>query len=192
MNRRDFSLLTKMISGKAGVSIQLLPAGYPPEWKADPIKKVIWYPSQYFYSDEDFGIAIHECGHIRFSGLSKITQEDLDKFIKSQKEIGIGDFWQLVNALEDIRIEALMSKVYLGARYYFRHTALKYFATVKYREAESSLDRHYCLYFIYKYGLGEDYLKAMGLDNPKLITAIENTEAIVPELFDCKSSDEVV
>jgi len=64
-------------------------------------------------------------------------------------------------------------------------------------EAKSSLCRHYCLYFLYKYGLGEDYgkqyLQALKLaSNEKLVTAIMASEAGVAEVFDCISTDKVL
>jgi len=204
MHKRDFALLTRVIAGKTGVSIQPTP---PPseEWKADTINRVIYYPDKYYYGDSDLGIAIHESGHIRFSGLSDISQKEMGKYLEENRRvIGLKDLWNLLHALEDIRIEQLMRGVYKGASYYLKTASLQYYNMAEYREVDSSLCRHYCLYFIYKYALSEelagDYLEAVELgkktrkleSRDKIIKAIKGSKDIIPKLFDCKTTDELL
>lgn len=191
-------MLTRAISGKVGVAILPLSPDMT-GWRSDPKEKIIYYPDKPFYDDEDFGLSLHESGHIRFSGLTDISEKELKKLIDKEKRIGLSELWQLLNSVEDIRIEAEVSKLYAGAGYYLKHTNLKYFGLAKYNEQDSPLTRHYCLYFLYKYGLNQscadeyltlfDFKKA---EKAKLLKAIEGSEEAVSKAYSCKNTDEVL
>ncbi len=114
MNRKDFTLIANMISSKVGV--RFCKSWFSSTWRADVDKKVIYYPDNILYDEADLGALIHEAGHIRFSTMP-LNSQKLEEMSRSFNKPG-QQIWDLLNVIEDIRVEKLMKGIYPGAKKY--------------------------------------------------------------------------
>lgn len=211
MTHREFAMIANLISKSINVKCVQNEHDGDIVWKANPVKKIIYYPKDTYYTNADLGYLIHEVGHLRFSqpitmiesGEHKKFLEWVEKFGKSAEQI-----FHLVNALEDVRIEEKMKNIYPGAAKYlqvcheqslildhsnnydmrtFNPTGFKSFCEAKWL--------HYCKYWAWK-GSGNlkearDYLKRWYVDK-EVYDAIEKTDkSLLKKIIKCKNTQEL-
>ncbi len=116
MTNTEFQLFAGMIANKVGVTCIQGPSNG--KWSADIQRNVINYPYKRYYTDGDLGLLIHESAHLRFT--TKWEPEDFERACKSFGSVpkNASQVSYLLNALEDIRIEARIQEIYPGAWYY--------------------------------------------------------------------------
>ena len=119
MKREDFNFIAKFIADKVGIKLE---ASDEERWSADVKNMVIKYPKSIeHFSHSDLSLLIHESSHLRFTKLDgkffKESVELIDSYGKSGKQV-----MDLINALEDIRVDQKICKIYRGAKVYLSHT----------------------------------------------------------------------
>ncbi len=208
MNKDDFELLANMLSKKTGIICQ---SHKESGWKVNPKDKIIYYPEWSAFDETDFGTLIHEVAHLRFSQYNSSFKEDFEKMAGLAKEKSKKQIWELVNALEDIRIETKMCKLYAGAKDYFLladktylelqiNSALDFlfFEPQKYAEAiKDKLWWFFCVYETFRQrnepSVLEELLKSWSADkNEKLLKAIKEFEPLFKEIYEQKTTLDLV
>jgi hypothetical protein len=114
IDKKVFRLIADAVADNVGVTLQKSPSG---EWMADVTSKTIYYPSNKPLYQSDLGYLIHEAAHLRFTEISEGYDESAKKILKKHGK-NPNQFHDLLNALEDIRVNKQIVKVYKGAKKY--------------------------------------------------------------------------
>src|SRR3990167_6670555 len=185
MTPREFTIIAGMISDKVGITYF---QDSSPSWCANVSENTIQYPRKMHYSEGDLGLLIHEAAHLRFTDpLDESQFKDLcsvdEKTYKNSNQV-----FNLINALEDIRIERKIVEVYPGAEYYLNIMREEVIAETRYLSSygmknKPSLPMTYAAYMAYEAinpEFAEEMLELVGYaENKKLIEAIDKTKEAV-------------
>ena len=211
MTSIEFSLLANLIS--RAINVKCIQSNDKRGvWKANPVKKIIYYPQETHYTDCDLGYLIHEVGHLRFSrAMPYLESGDNKKFIKWVEKFGksIEQIFGLVNAFEDIRIDEKMRSIYKGANKYLRvsykssleldyitRNDLATFNPSSFKNFCNASWLHYCKYYLWdnamKRKIAEKYLKRWRVKK-KVYEAINKTKKInvIKEILKCKNTQDI-
>ena len=207
MTKRDFVLLAKMITAKTGINCEPSEDG---NWSIHLGKSTIYYPKDINFDEVDFGSLLHEISHFKFSDFDSKFQEKLKTLSLKCGDKNFEQVFNLINALEDTRIESELCKVYKGANYYFEiacsQSFLKQLETIDFHKicypekvAMAKKDRWYwyslfCA-FLKQIPEAENMaiLEAIELDkDPEILTAIETITPIFSQIVKLKSTTELV
>ena len=196
MYKSEFNLIASMIANKTGVRCE---AKNSPLWRANTKDFVIEYPDKFYYTEGDLGLLIHESAHLRFSKLF-----NKEEFLKLNKdwydgEKKIEQIFNLVNSLEDTRVETKIQEIYRGADYYIaqareeQREQFPYISADYYKERLWDVYCHYVAWRAYSVEWAEEYLSAIGFSkNKKLRKVISATEEYLDAFKDMDSTKEVV
>lgn len=211
MTSTEFALLANLIAEEANVTCMQSP-DEKGIWQANPIKKIIYYPKDTHYTDLDLGYLIHEVGHIRFSkAIPQLNSAKSGKFLKWVEKFGksVEQIFNLVNAIEDIRVDAKMKSIYKGAGNYLNKSYLGAYEFDKNHKENLALFNprglkdmseaswlHYCKYYLWKDAMGKKgakrYLKRWNVKQDVLKAIIKSEKIdIVKKAIECKSTQEI-
>uniref|UniRef100_A0A6M3LME8 Putative cobalamin biosynthesis domain contining protein n=1 Tax=viral metagenome TaxID=1070528 RepID=A0A6M3LME8_9ZZZZ len=210
MTSNEFSLLANLIS--RATNVKCIQNEDNNRWRANPVKKIIYYPKNTHYVDTDLGYLIHEVGHIRFSkaipylesGHNKKFAKWIEKFGKAVEQI-----FALINAFEDIRVDEKMKSIYKGAEKYLKisyEESLKFdygmkkslvtFNPIDFKRICKASWLHFCKYYLWEDAMGqktaEKYLKRWKVkkDVRKAIDKIKKID-LTKEILKCKNTQEI-
>ena len=146
-------------------------------WSADVKRQIIYYPKDVYFTDKELALLIHEAGHLKYT---EAPAEALAKAETEIKKLGKNPkmLFNLLNSLEDIRIEHLIGEEFLGARQALDENnaksffvwldnvdRLRLFEPVKYKKwREQEQCQQYCLTLIFKELLENDIIDRVGFN----------------------------
>lgn len=210
MTSKEFTMIANLISKSMNIKCIQNKNKNDFSWKANPVDKIIYYPQSDNYLDSDLGYLIHEVGHLRFSQpMSKIESGTNKKFIDWIEKFGkpAEQIFNLINSLEDVRIERKMKSVYKGANSYLK---LAYKQSLKYDKTTNKNMQlydsnnfknfcglkwlHYCKYFLWTEALGRNgglqYLRRWNVEK-EVHEAIAKRSNIIKEIIKCENTQEL-
>ncbi len=192
MKQSEFNLLASMISARTGVSCNPVWDGI---WCADVKNKIIEYPIQMEYTESDMGLLIHEAAHLRFTTPFE-REEFQERAHIAGLRVDVSQVFDLLNALEDTRIEKKILTIYPGAKYYLKVMQNETWEEGYYYRDDSRLWALYALYFCWHSinpDWAEEVLELRGhADNEKLRKAINATLDIAPTAKDMATTGDVL
>jgi len=198
IDKSVFDLIANMISDKVGVKLK--PGD---RWSANPKTKIIYYPKSKSFYKSDLAYIIHESAHLRFSTTTDAYVNTAEKLSKKHGK-DIMEFHTVVNALEDVRVNEKIKKIYPGAVDYLSsnyktlyeyHTDQlyqhKYLDPKKYEEVWGSKKiLQYGFLVGFEMGLGKYYSKPFADDfiSDEVYYAYEKTLKYVKKVPEIKST----
>ena len=114
---KDFDFIARMVADKLGIRI----TSKGNKWCANIENKEIRYPENISLYQSDLGFLIHEASHLRFTWLDEGFYKKVIDIVHTNGKNG-EQFFDLFNALEDVRINYKICEVFLGAKKYLDYT----------------------------------------------------------------------
>lgn len=139
---QESQMIARLVGNLAGIKIE-----EGARWSVDTAKKIIYYPknAQTTWNDEftpqALGFLLHESAHIKYTK----GQRDLDKTAK-RKNKNASKIFELLNSLEDIRVNGKIIKHYPGARSYIENSQYPILDKIAQHSREIEEYAQFCLF----------------------------------------------